>query len=65
LGLGHNHPEINKTIIEQLGKIAHAGYKYSTPIVEKASAKLLEIVDFPDGKCVFLSSGSEAVEYSI
>lgn len=34
-------------------------------ISEKCAEKLIDIISFSDGKCVFLSSGSEAVEYGV
>ena len=43
----------------------HSGYTYGNPIIEEASQAVLDILDLPDGKCVFLSSGSEAVEFGV
>ena len=63
--LGHNHHEINRAMIEQLSEITHVGYRYSTDIVENAGDLLLEVSKIKTGKCVFLSSGSEAVEFGI
>lgn len=65
LPLGHNHPRVNQAIINQLSQITHVGYRYSHPVVEAAAEALLQIMNLPEGKCVFLSSGSEAVEYAI
>ncbi len=63
--LGHNHPRINKAIKQQLTRITHLGYRYMSGIVEDASVALLESIRFTDGKCIFLCSGSEAVEFSL
>lgn len=63
LSLGHCNPEINRAIHEQIDEIMHVGYKYNQAIAEKCAKKLLEIADMEEGKCVFLTSGSEAVEY--
>jgi acetylornithine aminotransferase len=52
-------------MISQLKKITHAGFNYCNPILETAAGKVLEITGFRDGKCEFLCSGSEAVEYCI
>jgi len=41
------------------------GYRYSADIVDEAADKVLKLLDFPNGKCVFLSSGSEAVEFGV
>lgn len=65
VSLGHCHPRINEAMKIQLDKIIHTGYCYSHPIVEEAAKEILEITEFPDGKCVFLNSGSEAVEFGI
>jgi len=60
--LGHGHYKVNQSITAQLEKIAHVGYRYPNTIVEETAQKVLGTLDMPDGKCVFLSSGSEAVE---
>ncbi|MDF2514066.1 MAG: aspartate aminotransferase family protein [Herbinix sp.] len=65
LPLGHNNLRVNQAIIRQLGEISHTAYRYTHPIVEEAAADLLHIMQLDDGKCVFLSSGSEAVEFGI
>lgn len=65
LPLGHQHPKIMAAMQEQMNRLCHVGYKYNNEIVEKAAEKLIEIAGMHSGKCVFLSSGSEAVEYSI
>ena len=65
LPLGHCHPQINAAISAQVNTLAHSGYTYANPIIEQASQAVLEILDLPDGKCVFLSSGSEAVEFGV
>jgi acetylornithine aminotransferase len=63
--LGHGHPRIQTLIEEQLKSVTHLGYRYTNHLAEEAAVSLLETVDIPDGKCVFLSSGSEAVELSV
>ncbi len=65
LPLGHCHPQINAAIRAQSDEIMHSGYTYGNPIIEETSQALLEILNLPDGKCVFLSSGSEAVEFGV
>ncbi len=62
---GHNHPSINKAIKKQLGEITHTGYCYSHAVVEEAAKKVQRITSLQGGKCVFLSSGSEAVEFGV
>jgi acetylornithine/N-succinyldiaminopimelate aminotransferase len=63
--VGHCNPRIAKLMKEQSEKIIHTGYCYYNPIVEKASANILRITGIHNGKCVFLCSGSEAVELSV
>lgn len=63
--LGHCHPKINEVINNQAGRIMHLGYWYKNPIVEAAAVRVLEITGISKGKCIFLSSGSEAVEFGV
>lgn len=65
LPLGHNNKRVNDAIMEQMTKLVHTGYRYTHPIVDTASEKLLEIMKLPGGRCIFLSSGSEAVEITV
>lgn len=65
LSLGHMPSRLTLAIHEQMTRLCHVGYKYNDMVAERAAEKLVEIAGFPDGKCVFLSSGSEAVEYGI
>jgi acetylornithine/N-succinyldiaminopimelate aminotransferase len=61
--LGHNHPRVSKVMRAQIGKIIHLGTRYPNSLSEEAAMEVLDIVGIKDGKCVFLSSGSEAVEF--
>jgi len=63
--LGHNPPRLREAVVGQLERIAHIGYRYTTEIVERAASDLLGVLDMEAGQCVFLSSGSEAVEFSV
>ncbi len=63
--LGHNHPKVNHAMKSQLERIMHLGYQYKSPVVEAAAEKVLEAAQMPEGKCLFLSSGSEAVEFGV
>lgn len=62
--LGHNHKAVNDAISAQMKKCFHTGYCYSDPIVEKAALKILQSANM-DGKCLFTTSGSEAVEFGV
>ena len=63
--LGHNNKQVNDAIIRQINSIGHVGYRYTTKVVNEAAEKVLGLLGFTDGKCVFLSSGSEAVEFGV
>ena len=63
--VGHCHPRISKIISEQSSMIIHSGYCYLNPIINSTAKKILEITGIKSGKCVFLNSGSESVEYSV
>jgi acetylornithine/N-succinyldiaminopimelate aminotransferase len=63
--LGHGHWRINQVIHNQADQIIHLGTRYPHALAEEAALGILETVDIPDGKCTFLSSGSEAVEFGV
>lgn len=63
--LGHSHPRINRAITTQLEQISHIGYRTTNDLVEEAATAVLDTLALSDGKCVFLSSGSEAVEFGV
>ncbi len=65
LPLGHCHPGVNQALRMQLDSIIHTGYCYAHSIVEEASKEILDTLGLSDGKCVFLSSGSEVVEFGV
>ncbi|MBI5951964.1 MAG: aspartate aminotransferase family protein [Chloroflexi bacterium] len=63
--LGHNHPRISQVIESQLKQVIHLGTRYPNQIVEDAAKAVLDVVGMEDGKCTFLISGSEAVEFGV
>ena len=63
--VGHCNPRINSVMKSQLRKVIHTGFNYCNPIIGTAARKVLEITELPDGKCEFLCSGSEAVEFCV
>jgi len=63
--IGHANPRILRVMAEQSARIAHTGYCYTNGIVEEAGRDILSLLGFQDGSCVFLCSGSEAVEYGV
>jgi acetylornithine aminotransferase len=62
LALGHGCPAVNEALVSQANKLMHAGYVYTASIVTEAADKILHTTEMKGGKCMFLSSGSEAVE---
>ena len=60
--LGHNNARVNAAITRQAGSIAHAGFCFSNSMVEDAAQAVLSVTGFEAGQCVFLCSGSEAIE---
>lgn len=60
--LGHGDARVNAAIARQSGAIAHAGFCYSSAIVEDAAEAVLSVTGLAGGQCVFLCSGSEAIE---
>jgi acetylornithine aminotransferase len=63
--IGHANPRVRDAIAEQSARIAHTGYNYSCAIVEEAAREILGLLGFDGGRCVFLCSGSEAIEYGV
>lgn len=63
--IGHGHPRVLRVLREQSARISHTGYNYSLPVVEEAAGDFLALLGFHGGRCVFLCSGSEAVEYGV
>lgn len=65
ISLGHSNRELNNVIFNQAEKIIHLGFRYSSQHVEAAAKDVLETMEPFKGKCVFLCSGSEAVELAV
>lgn len=63
--LGHSHPRISQVVSRQAATLMHLGTRYPNAIVEEAAMAVLGIVGLEHGKCMFLSSGSEAVEFGV
>ncbi|MCC6650583.1 MAG: aspartate aminotransferase family protein [Candidatus Eisenbacteria bacterium] len=63
--LGHGHPRITAVIREQSAALTHLGTRYPSPLAERAAVDILGTVGMGEGKCVLLSSGSEAVEFGV
>lgn len=63
--VGHSNPRINRRMIEQINNLIHLSPRYTSYLAEGAAVSLLHTISGKDGKCLFLSSGSEAVEFGI
>jgi acetylornithine/N-succinyldiaminopimelate aminotransferase len=62
--LGHSHPRVNQVLKEQLDRVMHLGVRCPNHLAEEAAVLVLDLVGLQGGRCVFLSSGSEAVEFA-
>ncbi len=60
--LGHKNAFVNRAIKHQIESLMHAGFCYSSNIVDEAAKDVLSVTGLEGGKCVFLCSGSEAIE---
>lgn len=65
LSLGHNHKGLEQYLQDRKDELKHAGYVYTSEITEMAAAAVCSFAGLPDGECVFLSSGSEAIELAL
>ena len=63
--IGHNNKRLNNVITDQMNKIAHTGFCYCHPAIAETANKVLQINGMQGGKCEFLCSGSEAVEFGM
>ena len=63
--IGHAHPAVLRAMADQAARIVHSGFCYGNPGVAAAAAAVLELHGMTGGRCVFLCSGSEAVEYGV
>jgi len=64
ISVGHKNERVSKAVIKQMDSLMHAGFCYSNQILEEASKSILNVANLAGGKCVFLCSGSEAIEIS-
>jgi 4-aminobutyrate aminotransferase-like enzyme len=62
---GHSWPPLRKVVDKQLNKICHTSTQVVTPEVLIASKKVSKICKNMNGKVIFLSTGSEAVECAL
>jgi acetylornithine aminotransferase len=65
LNLGHCPDRISAVLQDQSHQLVHLGYPFINELPASLAARMLEILEMKGGKCVFLSSGSEAVNLAI
>lgn len=65
MALGYAHPRIQACLARQSERVMHLGPMLAGSAVERAAAALLRLTAHPEGKALFLSSGSEAVEMAM
>ena len=63
--LGYGHPRWVEAVRSQVAKLPHLGSEFVAPEIEKALAKLEEVLPPVLDRAVFLSTGSEAVELAL
>lgn len=63
--LGHSNSHINSVIKTQIDKLIHDGLRFRSNESELLAIKLLDKLSLNNGQCVFLNSGSEAVNLGI
>lgn len=63
--IGHGNEAVKAAITGQLNSVGHAGFCYSSSVVDNAAGAVQEILGHEGGRCSFLCSGSEAVEYGV
>jgi acetylornithine aminotransferase len=62
--IGHGNQRVNDVIRNQIGTLTHAGFCYSSPVVEAAAEAVLSVCGMEGGSAVFLCSGSEGIDYA-
>lgn len=63
--LGHAHPIFTSMLQKQLADLVHTGSGFLSEVVCQASDQLASILPPGDGRVIFLTSGSEAVECAL
>lgn len=63
--LGHSHPEITKTAIRQVKKLANLHGSFTSDQRSLAARELVQRCGIPGGKVFWSNSGSEAIEAAL
>ncbi len=63
---GHNEPDINAALVEQIGKIAHSTYLgLSHPVGAELGKRLVDLAPESLSRVVFSDNGSNAIEIAL
>jgi 4-aminobutyrate aminotransferase-like enzyme len=62
VSVGHANPDVNKAVIEQIGRLGHVSTLYPNVPIVKLAEKLAQITPGNLEKCFFTASGTEADE---
>jgi acetylornithine aminotransferase len=63
--LGHNHPRMLQALRRQMEQVIHLGTRFPSYLAEETALELLGLLGLEEGKCIFLNTGSEAVEFGV
>ena len=63
--VGHGNMAVKRALVHQLESVAHVGFNYGSAVVEEGAGAVQELLGHQGGRCAFLCSGSEAVEYGM
>jgi len=63
--VGHGNPAVKAAIVDQMESVGHVGFCYGSSVTETAAGAVQDLLGIKGGKCTFLCSGSEAVEYGV
>ena len=63
--LGHGNQRLSRAIMKQIDSVMHLGPRFTNYLAEETATKILEHLAWKHGKVIFLSSGSEAVEFAL
>lgn len=63
--VGHGNRRVLRAFEEQFVQIGHTGFCYTHESSESAALEMLSLTRLDGGRCVFLCSGSEAVEFGV
>jgi acetylornithine aminotransferase len=65
MAAGHNHPKVLLALQKQMEQLVHLGTRFPSDLAEETAVELLNVLGMQDGKCLFLNTGSEAVEFGV